>query len=504
MGTATNDDISKVAERKPIGSNEGDFEEVVVDGFLGFGVSTGCALILLFFSVFEADGPFIASCSLFVGLSAATALLFGGRLFSDFLNENKGATATIIFYLISFVVAVASLAFGLSVAASVCACIALVCSAFLYGKFLGSLARKVLMILASIMFVFAGFTILILVSLDETFRYPVIGGAAFLSATVSVLFFKKKVPYNAFGDAAESKKRSIKVKGNNHTLLMLGFMCGGCVIVPLLTLDNELVVLVVAGSMGIAGVLSLLLGQVDERLYKEMLLKSCAFVTAACLLPTHFIENDFRLIFMAVFLIFVFLNVIVLLNAVVETARFNLINPVWLLGYEGGVFFAGLLAGCALAIAGGALSLSYDGGMSVVLVVAVIVCAYMQISVNYQAYPFEPVIEATPEEKAITQEIAERNGQRKTLYQKKRQYACELYSLSPREREILVTLLKGRDAKYIMDTFYISQSTAKTHIYNIYRKFDVHSRQELLDFIEDIELPPEELEDVLSDEEDRF
>ncbi len=39
-----------------------------------------------------------------------------------------------------------------------------------------------------------------------------------------------------------------------------------------------------------------------------------------------------------------------------------------------------------------------------------------------------------------------------------------------------------------MDTFYISQSTAKTHIYNIYRKFGIHSRQELLDFIEDIEV----------------
>lgn len=38
-----------------------------------------------------------------------------------------------------------------------------------------------------------------------------------------------------------------------------------------------------------------------------------------------------------------------------------------------------------------------------------------------------------------------------------------------------------------MDTFYISQSTAKTHIYNIYRKFGTHSRQELLDFVEDIE-----------------
>ena len=64
---------------------------------------------------------------------------------------------------------------------------------------------------------------------------------------------------------------------------------------------------------------------------------------------------------------------------------------------------------------------------------------------------------------------------------------CEKYRLSPREREVLRILLKGRDAKYIMDTFYISQSTAKTHIYNIYRKLDVHSRQELLDLVDETE-----------------
>ena len=53
---------------------------------------------------------------------------------------------------------------------------------------------------------------------------------------------------------------------------------------------------------------------------------------------------------------------------------------------------------------------------------------------------------------------------------------------------MLWILLKGRDAKYIMDKFYISQSTAKTHIYNIYRKFGIHSRQELIDFVEEIDL----------------
>lgn len=53
-----------------------------------------------------------------------------------------------------------------------------------------------------------------------------------------------------------------------------------------------------------------------------------------------------------------------------------------------------------------------------------------------------------------------------------------------------------------MDTFYISQSTAKTHIYNIYRKFGIHSRQELLDFVEDIEFMDFAMPDDSAEQED--
>ena len=119
--------------------------------------------------------------------------------------------------------------------------------------------------------------------------------------------------------------------------------------------------------------------------------------------------------------------------------------------------------------------------------VAVVVCAWMQIRVNYQIYPFEPVIETALDEETRAQ--IEHEGQRKTLWHRKTEAAPASATAFPRaSAKCWQTLLKGRDAKYIMDKFYISQSTAKTHIYNIYRKFGVHSRQELLDFIEEIEL----------------
>ena len=154
------------------------------------------------------------------------------------------------------------------------------------------------------------------------------------------------------------------------------------------------------------------------------------------------------------------------------------------------VFFAGIFAGGVLFSVGGLASEGSPSALYATCVAAAVVCAWMQIRVNYQIYPFEPVIETGLDDE--TRAHLEYEGQRKTLWQQKRAIACERYGLSPREREILQILLKGRDAKYITDTFYISQSTAKTHIYNIYRKFGVHSRQELLDFIEGIDLVDEE------------
>ena len=122
---------------------------------------------------------------------------------------------------------------------------------------------------------------------------------------------------------------------------------------------------------------------------------------------------------------------------------------------------------------------------------AAVVCAWMQIRVNYQIYPFEPVIETGLDDE--TRAHLEHEGQRKTLWQRKTGDRLRALRTFPaRAGDVLQILLKGRDAKYITDTFYISQSTAKTHIYNIYRKFGIHSRQELLDFIEDIEVPADE------------
>ncbi len=56
--------------------------------------------------------------------------------------------------------------------------------------------------------------------------------------------------------------------------------------------------------------------------------------------------------------------------------------------------------------------------------------------------------------------------------------------LTKREREIFGFLVRGRSAKHIAETLYISENTAWAHIKRVYAKTGVHSKQELMDLVE--------------------
>lgn len=53
--------------------------------------------------------------------------------------------------------------------------------------------------------------------------------------------------------------------------------------------------------------------------------------------------------------------------------------------------------------------------------------------------------------------------------------------LTPREDQILSLLLEGRNNPYIRESLNISVNTLKTHLRNIYQKFGVENRQDLID-----------------------
>lgn len=66
--------------------------------------------------------------------------------------------------------------------------------------------------------------------------------------------------------------------------------------------------------------------------------------------------------------------------------------------------------------------------------------------------------------------------------------ACDIvagrFALSPREREVLGYLARGRSLPYIRNELSISKSTASRHVEHIYAKTGVHSREELISLVE--------------------
>ncbi len=78
------------------------------------------------------------------------------------------------------------------------------------------------------------------------------------------------------------------------------------------------------------------------------------------------------------------------------------------------------------------------------------------------------------------------------VFQMKCQAVAQRYGLSNRQSEVLTMLAKGRNAGYITEKLVISAHTAKAHIYNIYQKTGVHSRQELMDLVETFEVDTSE------------
>lgn len=69
---------------------------------------------------------------------------------------------------------------------------------------------------------------------------------------------------------------------------------------------------------------------------------------------------------------------------------------------------------------------------------------------------------------------------------------CEIvantYLLSRRESEVMYYLVRGYKSSHIQQQLYISEGTAKTHIRHIYRKLNIHSQQDLIHLIDEVEL----------------
>ena len=92
-------------------------------------------------------------------------------------------------------------------------------------------------------------------------------------------------------------------------------------------------------------------------------------------------------------------------------------------------------------------------------------------------------VRGVADERILQENVARANGEAEGYAANVESFG-QRWGMSKREMEVLDLLLKGRNTLYISQQLFIATGTAKTHIYNIYRKTDVHTKMELLDLFD--------------------
>lgn len=90
------------------------------------------------------------------------------------------------------------------------------------------------------------------------------------------------------------------------------------------------------------------------------------------------------------------------------------------------------------------------------------------------------------------------------VFQYKASQIAKRYGLTKREFDVFLLLSKGRSNKLIEERLVISPHTVDSHITHIYRKCDVHSRQEVMDLIEKERVDMQALAETIRNQQDKL
>jgi DNA-binding CsgD family transcriptional regulator len=251
-----------------------------------------------------------------------------------------------------------------------------------------------------------------------------------------------------------------------------------------LPFDTTSIGIVIGGTVAAASLATVFFRARFKQVYEDLARRTTAVFTTFSILPYPFASSNLMLLCVCVLVVSATINSIILIDAIAETARLKRVSPYWIIGNEGAFFMLGALT--ALFFLWHFLLNGSEQTAATVCIVLAVAFVSLQIFIEGQTYPY---FDSVTEEDAG--EYLEQTKNYENLltsggvkWQERLDEVATEHKLSPRQQEVMRLLLKGRDVKYIMNKFVISQATAKTHVYNLYKKLNIHSRRELLDMME--------------------
>lgn len=156
------------------------------------------------------------------------------------------------------------------------------------------------------------------------------------------------------------------------------------------------------------------------------------------------------------------------------------IAAIWLFGIERSVRSIGNYLGRQTQGAVEALPSGLDPQLVIICLVVFLVVAGTTILLSEKELASKWGITFLSAEPERSEELAYRD-----LVEKRCQTIARRFHLSNREQEVLELVAQRHSNATIARDLFISEQTAKTHIRNLYRKLDVHSRDEVFDLLND-------------------
>jgi DNA-binding CsgD family transcriptional regulator len=228
--------------------------------------------------------------------------------------------------------------------------------------------------------------------------------------------------------------------------------------------------------------------------------------------PLFFTDRTFQILGCTLLLCFFMIIYIVNLTALAEHVRIYHLNPIRVFGFGRAKNAFGFLLGgflCYLAFSAPWLNL-FGSSSESAWTNAVLLCLLGIFGIG-SSFIFEdhyPLSKSSklPKPRPVEKEHQLPSGNLRTLSAymlmqdedsqsaghgiwSRRIKALSLeHGLSPKETEVLFLLAKGRNAEYIQNELVVSRHTAKAHIYHIYQKTGVHSRQDLINLLENVDI----------------
>lgn len=265
-----------------------------------------------------------------------------------------------------------------------------------------------------------------------------------------------------------------------------------------------------AGMLIAALALAVMWEKVRDKLSFSAVYTGLFFLVMTGFLFLPFFDAGYRLLFAGLANAAFSVVSIFMMVTCIKIAKLRQVDPIAVFGVFAGIVYGGVLVGRAV---GDALGQTYD--VSQILVIALMsiyVLSFAGVVANFRRKnkadrEFDPIGEMPPAQEgegaardsgadAGAAPADEAGAPPEPLLVRKVIVAQDMvpvycrmikkaYGLSNRETDVLELIIRGRDVARMAETLFVSENTVRSHCKNLYRKLDVHNRQQVFDLVEE-------------------